>query len=68
MKATQRNALIKERQMRLSTKSGSEKKTPEIDPNIAIVVSNLLEMAPTQFSSDLSETEIHSECESYESY
>ncbi|KYQ53572.1 UPF0439 protein C9orf30 like protein [Trachymyrmex zeteki] len=60
MKATQRNILTKERQARLGTGGGPEEKVPEIDPDIALVSPNLLEMAPTQFSSDLSEAEMRS--------
>lgn len=65
MKVTQWNVLTKEWQARLSTGSDPEEKIPEIDPNIVLVVSNLFETASTQFSSDLSETEIQDECESY---
>jgi len=60
MKATQRNILTKERQARLATGGGPEEKVPEIDPDIVLIAPNLLEMAPTKFSSDLSEAEIHS--------
>lgn len=58
MKATQRSTLTKERQARLATGGGPEEKVSEIDPDIALVAPNLLEMAPTRFSSDLSEAEI----------
>lgn len=64
MKATQRNALTKERQERLATEGVPAKKNSEIDSYIALVAPNLFEMAPTQFSSDLSETEIYSKYKS----
>lgn len=58
MKAAQRNILTKERQTRLATGGGPEERTCEIDPDIALITPNLLEMALIHFSSDLSETEI----------
>lgn len=61
MKATQRNILTKQRQAILPTGGGPEEKIPKIDPDIAFIVPNLLEMAPTQFSSDFTEIEVCSE-------
>lgn len=60
MKATQRNALTRERYARLATGGGPEEKSTEIDPDVSLVAPTLLEMTPVLFSSDLSEAEIMS--------
>ncbi|XP_046145746.1 uncharacterized protein LOC123989090 [Osmia bicornis bicornis] len=58
MKATQRSAIMRERQSRMATGGGSAEPAAEINPEIAEIVPSLMQNAPTIFSSNNTEEEL----------
>lgn len=61
MKQTQRDALTAEKQSIRRTGGGPMEPPPAIDPDVSVIVPNLMTTAPVLYSSNMDDSEINSE-------